>query len=111
MSDHGKHGEEPRRRRSFTPEFKAEIVELCQRRDRAVLPLGRDDTSQSVGVSAAESGTVVTWLVTSIERLVATSDSLVTDTHCACTVRKRPLLSSRVPLTCAYCERRSVTAG
>jgi len=26
----------PRRRRSFTPEFKAEIVELCQRGDRSV---------------------------------------------------------------------------
>ena len=25
----------PRPRRSFTPEFKAEIVELCQRGDRA----------------------------------------------------------------------------
>jgi transposase len=24
-------GKKPRRRRSFTPEFKAEIVELCQR--------------------------------------------------------------------------------
>jgi transposase len=24
-------GNKPRRRRSFTPEFKAEIVELCQR--------------------------------------------------------------------------------
>ncbi|MFC5268693.1 hypothetical protein ACFPJ1_41865 [Kribbella qitaiheensis] len=26
----------PRPRRSFTPEFKAEIVELCQRGDRSV---------------------------------------------------------------------------
>ena len=26
----------PRQRRSFTPEFKAEIVELCQRGDRSV---------------------------------------------------------------------------
>jgi transposase len=26
----------PRRRRSFTPEFKAEIVDLCQRGDRSV---------------------------------------------------------------------------
>jgi hypothetical protein len=24
-------GKKPRRRRSFTPEFKAEIIELCQR--------------------------------------------------------------------------------
>ena len=27
-------GKKPRRRRSFTAEFKAEIVELCQRGDR-----------------------------------------------------------------------------
>jgi transposase len=26
----------PRQRRSFTPEFKAEIVDLCQRGDRSV---------------------------------------------------------------------------
>jgi transposase-like protein len=31
MSDHGSHGEEARKRRSFTPEFKAEMVDLCQR--------------------------------------------------------------------------------
>ena len=36
MSDHGKHGEQAPRRRSFTPEFKAEIAELCQRGDRSV---------------------------------------------------------------------------
>jgi transposase-like protein len=35
-------GEEPRRRRSFTPEFKAEIVELCQRGDRSVGQVARD---------------------------------------------------------------------
>jgi hypothetical protein len=29
-------GKKPQRRRSFTPEFKAEIVELCQRGDRSV---------------------------------------------------------------------------
>jgi transposase len=29
-------GKKPRRRRSFTAEFKAEIVELCQRGDRSV---------------------------------------------------------------------------
>ena len=29
-------GKKPRQRRSFTPEFKAEIVELCQRGDRSV---------------------------------------------------------------------------
>ena len=32
----------PRRRRSFTPEFKAEIVELCQRGDRPVGQVARD---------------------------------------------------------------------
>jgi hypothetical protein len=29
-------GKQPRARRSFTPEFKAEIVELCQRGDRSI---------------------------------------------------------------------------
>jgi hypothetical protein len=28
-------GKKPRRRRSFTPEFKAEIVQLCQQGDRS----------------------------------------------------------------------------
>lgn len=31
-----------RARRSFTPEFKAEIVELCQRGDRSVPQVARD---------------------------------------------------------------------
>ena len=31
-----------RRRRSFTPEFKAEIVELCQRGDRSLPEVCRD---------------------------------------------------------------------
>ncbi len=31
-----------RPRRAFTPEFKAEIVELCQRRDRTVGRVARD---------------------------------------------------------------------
>jgi transposase len=35
-------GKRPRRRRSFTPEFKAEIVELCQRGDRSVRQVARD---------------------------------------------------------------------
>jgi hypothetical protein len=30
MADHGTNGEQARRRHSFTPEFKAEIVGLCQ---------------------------------------------------------------------------------
>ena len=32
----------PRQRRSFTPEFKAEIAELCQREDRSVGQVARD---------------------------------------------------------------------
>ena len=32
----------PWQRRSFTPEFKAEIVELCQRGDRSVGQVARD---------------------------------------------------------------------
>jgi transposase len=32
----------PRARRSFTPEFKAEIVEVCQRGDRTVAQVARD---------------------------------------------------------------------
>jgi len=34
--------EKPWRRRSLTPEFKAEIVELCQRGDRSVGQVVRD---------------------------------------------------------------------
>jgi transposase len=32
----------PRARRSFTPEFKAEIIELCQRGDRLIGQVARD---------------------------------------------------------------------
>src|SRR4029450_911354 len=35
-------GKKPRPRRSFTAEFKAEIVELCQRGDRSVGQVARD---------------------------------------------------------------------
>lgn len=35
-------GKKYRGRRSFTPEFKAEIVELCQRRDRSVGQVAKD---------------------------------------------------------------------
>lgn len=35
-------GKKPRRRRSFTPEFKAEIVERCKRGDRSVRQVARD---------------------------------------------------------------------
>jgi transposase len=33
---------QPRARRSFTPEFKSEIVELCQRGDRSIGRVARD---------------------------------------------------------------------
>jgi hypothetical protein len=43
MSDHGKHGEE-------ASEFKAEIVELCQRGDRSVGQVSKDfDLTTGVG--------------------------------------------------------------
>ena len=35
-------GKKPRRRRSFIPEFKAEIVELCQQGDRSVGQVSKD---------------------------------------------------------------------
>ncbi len=35
-------GKKPRRRRAFTAEFKAEIVELCQRADRSIGQVARD---------------------------------------------------------------------
>ena len=42
MFDHGNHGEQARRRRAFTAEFKAEIVELCQRSDRSIGQVAKD---------------------------------------------------------------------
>jgi transposase len=35
-------GKKPRRRRSFTPEFKAEIVERCQQGDRSIGQVAKD---------------------------------------------------------------------
>ncbi|MEH1017761.1 transposase [Micromonospora sp. CPCC 206060] len=36
-------GKKPRRpRRAFTPEFKAEIVEVCRRGDRTIVQVARD---------------------------------------------------------------------
>ncbi len=35
-------GNKPRRRRSFTPEFKAEIVDLCRRGDRSIGQVAKD---------------------------------------------------------------------
>ena len=37
-------GKKPWRRRSFTPEFKAEIVGLCQQADRSIGQVARDST-------------------------------------------------------------------
>ncbi len=35
-------GKQPRPRRAFTPEFKAEIVEVCRRGDRSVRQVAKD---------------------------------------------------------------------
>jgi transposase len=63
-----------RPRRSFTPEFKAEIVELCQRGDRSVGQIARDfdltETAVREWVRQAErdAGTRVDGGLTSAER-------------------------------------------
>ena len=51
-------GKKPRRhRRAFTPEFKAEIVELCQRGDRSVGQVARDfDLTHSRGAGVGQAG-------------------------------------------------------
>jgi transposase len=53
-------GKTPRRRRSFTAEFKAEIVEQCQRGDRSVRQVARDfdltETAVREWVKQAERG-------------------------------------------------------
>jgi transposase len=64
----------PRARRSFTPEFKAEIVELCQRGDRSIGRVARDfdltETAVREWVRQAErdSGTRSDGGLTSAER-------------------------------------------
>ncbi len=64
----------PRPRRSFTPEFKAEIVELCQRGDRSVGQVARDfDLTETVVREWArqawrDAGTHVDGGLTSVER-------------------------------------------
>jgi transposase len=64
----------PRLRRSFTPEFKAEIVELCQCGDRSVGQVARDfdltETAVRELVRQAEpdAGTRVDGGLTSAER-------------------------------------------
>ena len=42
MSDHGEHGEEAPAPPLVHPEFKAEIVDLCQRGDRSVGQVAKD---------------------------------------------------------------------
>ena len=50
-------GNKPRRRRSFTPEFKAEIVELCQREDRSVGQVAKDfDLTETAVRTKSRSG-------------------------------------------------------
>jgi len=67
-------GKKPRRRRSFTAEFKAEIVDLCQRGDRSVGQVARDfdltETAVREWVKQAErdSGARVDGGVSSTER-------------------------------------------
>ena len=67
-------GKKPRRRRSFTPEFKAEIIELCQRGDRSVGQVAKDfDLSETavrewVRQAERESGTRQDGGLTSVER-------------------------------------------
>jgi transposase len=64
----------PRPRRSFTPEFKAEIVELCQRGDRSVGQVARDfDLTETavrewVKQAGRDAGTRVDGDLTSAER-------------------------------------------
>jgi transposase len=64
----------PRVRRAFTPEFKAEIVELCQRGDRSIGQVARDfdltETAVREWVRQAErdSGTRSDGGLTSAER-------------------------------------------
>jgi transposase len=42
MESMGSNSKKPRQRRSFTPEFKAEIVDLCQHGDRSVGQVAKD---------------------------------------------------------------------
>jgi transposase-like protein len=48
-----------RPRRSFTAEFKAEIVELCQRGDRSVGQVARDFVRQSGATPAGGCGSLI----------------------------------------------------
>ena len=67
-------GKKPRRRRSFTPEFKAEIIELCRRGDRSVGQVARDfdltvtAVREWVKQAGRDAGTRVDGGLTSAER-------------------------------------------
>jgi transposase len=67
-------GKKPRPRRSFTPEFKAEIVDLCQRGERTVGQVAKDfdltETSVREWVKQAgrDAGTVSDGGLTTDER-------------------------------------------
>jgi transposase len=71
----GSMGNKPRRRRSFAPEFKADVVELCQRGDRSVGQVSKDidltETAVRECVRQAErdAGTRRDGGLTSAERL------------------------------------------
>ncbi|WP_164540521.1 transposase [Streptomyces abyssomicinicus] len=62
----------PRPRRSFTPEFKAEIVELCRRGDRTIGQVARDfdltETAVRLWVSQAQVDDGEKDGLTSVER-------------------------------------------
>ena len=67
-------GKKPRRRRSFTPEFKAEIVGLCQQGDRSVSQVAKDfDLTETavrewVKQAGRDAGTLGDGGLTSAER-------------------------------------------
>jgi transposase len=67
-------GKKPRQRRSFTPEFKAEIVDLCLRGDRSVGQVARDfDLTETavrewVKQAGRDAGTVSDGGLTSTEK-------------------------------------------
>ena len=55
-------GKKPRRRRSFTPEFKAEIVELCQRGDRSAGQVAKDfDLTETRSAGVGQAGRAGRW--------------------------------------------------
>ena len=70
MESMGKKKSRPRR--SFTPEFKAEIVELCQRGDRSVGQVAKDfdltETAVRLWVSQAEANAGTGSGLTTAER-------------------------------------------